>query len=491
MRFHRTIGKSITLLTFAVLAVLALPAYATPLAPFIDLQEKGLTLVDDGDGLVGWGGGPRTLTVDVQGPVRFALLYWAGRERPCAETAPGDCSGFVQPFKDQQMVFNGTPITGTVIGTETQPVSGGGPILNVGYFADVTSLVSAAGPGLHDFTFEDGNDASNLWRLNGVGLLVAYTNSSDPKTYRVLVWDGLDFAFGPDPTPGDTRMTAPVTFNHGANSADRMARLRLFMGDGTIDRPDHVTISNNPTQFNELNGDDGAQWETDDYSILIPSGVGTTTIQVFSAPSNQNPDSLLWEVAALRVEQLDAAAPTCPTQLVAGPPAQAITTFEDNGSGLASLLVTKSENADTVVPPFAVGTTDPVVVTATKIDQTKRARIEIIATDLAGNSRICDPIHTLVVRNVGNNNETADLKSSDVPFAENKVTIINGSSGLATLEVKVNGQKFKASGLKDGETRTLDISSAMQPGDNNVVGLKGTGKPGSWADVFIWDGVSQ
>jgi hypothetical protein len=37
---------------------------------------------------------------------------------------------------------------------------------------------------------------------------------------------------------------------------------------------------------------------------------------------------------------------------------------------------------------------------------------------------------------------------------------------------------------------TLDISSAMRPGDNTV-SLKGTGKPGGWADVFIWDGVSQ
>jgi hypothetical protein len=489
MRFHRTIGK--TMLTFAVLAVLALPAYATHLAPFIDLQEKGLTLAHDGEGLVGWGGGPRSLTVNVQGPVRFALLYWAGRERPCVETGPGDCSGVAQPFKDQQMTFNGTPVTGTIIGTETQPVTGGGPILNIGYFADVTSIVSAAGVGMHSFTFSDGDGASNLWRLNGVGILVGYTNPADPKTYRVIVWDGLDSAFGPDPTPGETRVTAAAHLNHGVNLSHREAGLWLFMGDGTADRPDHVTISNNPTQFNELDGSDGPQWETDQYSIDIPAGAGITSVQVFSEPVNQNPDSLLWEVVALRVEQIDAAGPTCPTQLVVGPPAQAITTFEDNGSGLASLVVTKSENADTVVPPFSVGTTDPVVVTSTKIDQTKRARIEIIATDLAGNSRVCDPIHTLVVRNVGNGNETADLRSNDVPFAENKVTIMNGSPGLATLEVKVNGQKFKASGLKDGETRTLDISSAMQPGDNNVVGLKGTGKPGSFADVFIWDGVSQ
>jgi hypothetical protein len=479
-------------LTFAVLAVLALPAYATHLSPFIDLQEKGLTLAGAGVGLMGWDGSARNLTVNVQGPVRFALLYWAGRERPCTFTGTNDCSGVAQPFKDQQVIFNGTPLTGTIIGTETQPVTGGGPILNIGYFADVTSLVSAAGPGMHSFTFADGNLASSLWRLDGAGLLVGYTNPSDPKTHRVLVWDGLDSAFGPDPTPGDTRETAPVDFNHGANLLFRNAQLWLLMGDGTLDRPEHITISNNATLFNELEGSNGGQWDTKSWTIGVPEMVGITSVQVFSAPNNQNPDSLLWVVAALRVEQLDAAGPTCPTQLVAGPPAQAITTFRDTGTGLSELLVTRSENADTVVPPFTVGTTDPVVVTSTKIDQTQRARIEIIATDLAGKRSVCDPIHTLVVRTTGNQQATTDARTShDVPFAENKVTIINGSEGLATLEVTVNGRKFKASGLKDGETVTLDISSALNPGDNNVVSLKGTGKPGSWADVFIWDGVSQ
>lgn len=490
MTFHRTLRTSIALVVLAGLAVFPTAGSATPLAPFIDLQEKGLTLIHDGEGLVGWGGGPRNLTVDVQGPVRFALLYWAGRQRPCEETSPGDCTPLVQPFRDQEMVFNGTPLTGTIIGTETQPVTGGGPILNIGYFADVTSIVSAAGAGLHNFSFADGNPASNLWRFNGVTLIVGYTNASDPNTYRVILWDGLDSAFGPDPTPGQTRVTVPASLNHGANTTPRQAQLLIVLGDGTADRPDHVTISNNPTSFNALDGSDGPQWDTDEMLIDIPAGVGSTTVQAVSAPNNQNPDSLLWEVVAIRVQQLDTAPVTCPTQLVAGPPAQAITTFRDTGSGLASLVVTRSENADTVVPPFTVGTTDPVVVTSTKIDQTRRARIEIRATDLAGNVSICDPIHTLVVRETGPSAGTADLTSHDVPQAENKVTIINGEPGLATLEATVNGKKFKASGLKDGEKVTLDISSAMRPGDNTV-SLKGTGKPGGWADVFIWDGVSQ
>jgi hypothetical protein len=86
----------------------------------------------------------------------------------------------------------------------------------------------------------------------------------------------------------------------------------------------------------------------------------------------------------------DALAPSCTQTLNdTGPPARIQVTVEDNGSGLASLVVTKSENADTVVPPFVVGTNDPVVVSSTKIDQTMTASVEFTATDLAGNSNPC------------------------------------------------------------------------------------------------------
>ena len=130
-------------------------------------------------------------------------------------------------------------------------------------------------------------------------------------------------------------------------------------GDGDADRPDNTTISNNATQFNILNAIEGPQFNTPSFPINIPSGVGTTTVQMNSAPNNQNPDSLLWEVAALRVEQLDAAGPTCPARVVAGPPIQLVVTIQDADTGLASIVVTQSDNADTPVPPFAADT-DPV-----------------------------------------------------------------------------------------------------------------------------------
>ena len=43
-----------------------------------------------------------------------------------------------------------------------------------------------------------------------------------------------------------------------------------------------------------------------------------------------------------------------------------------------------------MVPPFTVGTMDPLVVRSTKIDQTKSATVEIRTTDLCGNQRTCE-----------------------------------------------------------------------------------------------------
>ncbi len=492
MKFHRRF----LFLLLAALLVVPAAGHATALAPFIDLQEAGLTVSEDGEGLMTWDHTtPVNLNVNIGGNVRFALLYWAGRERPC--DFDGSTCTFSQPYKDQQVTFNGTPITGTVIGTESQPVSAAGPILNIGYFADVTSLVSAAGTGNLNFAFGDGNGASNLWRLDGVGLFVAYTDASNSTAYRVIVWDNLDFAYGDDPTPGETRVTSPVTFGHGAVSADRTAQLWLFAGDGEAGRPDETTISNNPTLFNVLDSvPDGPQWTTDEYTINIPADVESTVVQMHSTPPGQNPDSMLWQMAALRVElpgpslqEFPPAPPTCPTFVVSGPPAQAVTTFQDTGSGLVSLVVTLSENADTVVPPFIPGTTEPVTVTATKIDQTQRARIEIQATDGAGNVAICDPIHLIVSRDSGK--PTTENLSADVPRAEDKVTVRNGAPGLNKLDIIVNGQRFKVNLKKAGEETTIDISSAMHEGNNNVVDFQAHGKKGAWAEVIIWEGPSQ
>jgi hypothetical protein len=297
---HRWFARTMSIL-FA--ALLASGTWATTLSVALDVSGQGLSVTEAGVGLHGIGAGTRNLSVNIGGPVQAALLYWAGRDRPCPENPAGTCVIPSQPYKDQVLRFAGTTITGTIIGTEGQPVSAGGPINNIGFLADVTSIVQARGTGPQTFSIQDGNLGSNLFRLNGATLLVIYTDPANTASCRVLVFDGLDSAYGADPTPGPTRVTVPISISHGAQGSARQARLLLASGDSEPNRPDRISISNHPNLLNTLDGSDGAMWDSDTIQINIPAGAGSTTVQLFSEPANQNPDSLLWILAALSVCQ--------------------------------------------------------------------------------------------------------------------------------------------------------------------------------------------
>ena len=79
MNFHR---KMIVAITAGLLALPAM-AHATALSNKLDMQGQGLTLASAGAGGFGLGSGSVNLTVNIQGPVKFARLYWVGRQRPC------------------------------------------------------------------------------------------------------------------------------------------------------------------------------------------------------------------------------------------------------------------------------------------------------------------------------------------------------------------------------------------------------------------------
>src|SRR5689334_5810469 len=105
------------------LVFLAAAANATPLQVTLDIQGQGLAVSEGGVGTQGIGSGSRSFSVNIGGPVQAALLYWAGRDRPCPQSG-GACIIPFQPYRDQVIRLDGTPVTGTVIGTEGQPVSG-------------------------------------------------------------------------------------------------------------------------------------------------------------------------------------------------------------------------------------------------------------------------------------------------------------------------------------------------------------------------------
>jgi hypothetical protein len=163
-------------------------AGATPLTVTLDLQGQGLAVSEGGVGMQGIGTGTRSLTVDIPGPVQAALLYWVGRDRPCPMSS-GICVIPSQPYKDQVIRVDGVLITGTIIGTEMQPTSGGGPINNIGYLADITSLVQAKGTGLQTFALNLGG-AKILLRAAVAALLNAGHSGVDyPRTTAEILAD--------------------------------------------------------------------------------------------------------------------------------------------------------------------------------------------------------------------------------------------------------------------------------------------------------------
>jgi hypothetical protein len=205
-----------------------------------------------------------------------------------------------EPYKDQVLTLDGTIVQGTLIGSEAQPDANPGAIDNLGYMADVTDLVRAKGAGRQVFRIGDGDPADNLADLDGAGLLVVSSNPGAPAA-RVIVFQGLDFAYGEDRTPGPSQSTDPIAFNHGGARAARSATLAIFVGDALATAADRIDIGHNPSIVNALNGSAGAQWDVDLFPVSIPGGSLSTTVDLASEPYGRNPDSLLWVMAALRV----------------------------------------------------------------------------------------------------------------------------------------------------------------------------------------------
>lgn len=296
MLFCRLSVLSRIRLLILALAVVCPPLAATPLHVIRELEAPGLSVAVTGAGLLR--SRSASLTVDVRGPVSFALLVWSGRG-PCrTDPATGQCGLGEAPYADQVVAFNGANVTGEVAGFELTGAAAPQD-LNVGYMADVTEAVAARGPGRLTFPVADPDRRNDLRELEGVGLLVAYTDPGVAASYRLMIATGLDFSYGESTVRGDEQATQAVSFVHGAAKGARPADLLLFAGGGEATRPDRIDVSHNDSFVNLLDGSQGRRFDADRAPLRIPGTVGTTTVQVFSEPWGQNPDSTAWSLAAL------------------------------------------------------------------------------------------------------------------------------------------------------------------------------------------------
>jgi hypothetical protein len=223
--------------------------------------------------------------------------------------------------------------------------------------------------------------------------------------------------------------------------------------------------------------------------IVLDAWDGTSATVEFELPGpyyHQEDDSALYDEAFASPAAGDDDPPVCElTYINDGPPASIEVTSQDLGSGLATIQVLKSENAQVKTPAFPAGTQDEVVVTAEKVDPKLRSVVQLKVIDVAGNSVTCDP--TVAALHIARRGRPARQSFGHLPEAESRVTVRNGDPGIAYLEVVVNGVAFVVRRLAGGEERRLDVSSAMLPGNTNIITLKAFGEPGAGAVVVIHD----
>ena len=176
----------------------------------------------------------------------------------------------------------------------------------------------------------------------------------------------------------------------------------------------------------------------------------------------------------------DVTKPTCLLDHVTNTvPKQLFVKVQDTGSGLNTIVASKLVNSTVNIPAFPIGDQGLKTVVATKTNQSLPSQLELTVKDVAGNTTVCDPVDVTV-------NAGSSAVANSVPGNEHVVTITNGSPGLRTIVLAVNGQvRFVR---LHGATTTVDIGNALNAGDDNTVWLFGLGRQGGSANVLIWDG---
>jgi hypothetical protein len=156
-------------------------------------------------------------------------------------------------------------------------------------------------------------------------------------------------------------------------------------------------------------------------------------------------------------------------------------TVGDTESGLAS-VVPVTTNANANVPVFAPGTTLSVDVTATKIDVTSGATLQLTVTDLDGNVTVCDPV---VPGSVKRALRPGVQRLRGLDAIQSRIVIRNGAPGLDRVVVSVNGQRFKVSLRRTGAVARLNVLAAMRPGHRNVITVRSFGRSHASASLLV------
>ena len=175
-------------------------------------------------------------------------------------------------------------------------------------------------------------------------------------------------------------------------------------------------------------------------------------------------------------------------------------TVADSGTGVASVQLTaRSSNCRlvsvTTKTSVPVGQTlrfspsiSTTVVRAYKLNLSQSARVELLASDGAGNAMTCDP----VIANLNvSKSRRLNRTFKQIPQQEHWLSLQNGSPGLGEVRIWVNGYIVRRDSLVGGQLISINISPWTRPGAKNTVRIAATGTRDASAVLMIGDAASK
>ncbi len=170
------------------------------------------------------------------------------------------------------------------------------------------------------------------------------------------------------------------------------------------------------------------------------------------------------------------------------------------GSNGVGIKVVKLTNATMPAASWSDGA-GSLTLGASKVNSSTGASIGLVATSLGGTpatvnvsstgtvtvtnagtcSTVFDPLLTSTIRQAG---QPQTDTYSGIAQSESQLTIYDGTPGVSTMKLQVNGHSFTVPALQDGQKVGLDISSALGSGDNTIT-VTSVGKPGGSAVLLV------
>ncbi|HVA90761.1 MAG TPA: hypothetical protein VNL71_13075 [Chloroflexota bacterium] len=427
---------------------------------------------------------------DNSGGSGIARIYYSLDSSPCTPATLASCT-----------LYAGSPFNITAEGTHTLTYMSVDSAGNVEVFKTVTIQIDQTPPNPPPGAV---NPAPNPAGWNNTPATVSFTSNGDAGAPAAQ--SGVVSCTAPTTISSETAgatVSGTCTDAAGNTSAATTVTVKLdttkpHTTAALVPAPNAAGWNNGPVQVTLSATDAGSGVQTLYYAATGAQTIATTNVAGSTATLNitsEGQTGIIYSAmdAAYNLEaaefinvKIDHTAPSCAltgTGVNGSGQKYIQITVQDGGSGIGGIVTTTLNNA-TMPTTFTSGATSPVVLTATKIDQSQGAQVGLQITDLAGNVTNCDPVLTDLIRD---SHKPSTIRAAGIAQGEHLLHIYNGDPGLSHLIIRVNGVKILERDLEPNEQRTVDIASALQPGDHNRVTVIARGKQRGEATLVIAD----